>query len=269
MQMSNYIFVNRSWEQDRPEFRRRLYYLNAIKYPVQFLIFPEGGDFTLKTKRRSDQYAKDNSLPRYSYCFHPRTTGFRYAINALRDGGLDAVYDVTIAFPDILPKTEFDVIKGIMPREVHFHIRKFDNTDIPEEQDDLKQWLRDLWREKEVDLEHFYVNKRFREKTKENKNGCNSHYANSNTQHQMSAEVQRSRNVPFLFYSMFIFLSTNLLMVIPLLYVPYFWLYAVFGCVFLWIGGRKGMGNMYMDFKKDEIEEAVRQSMYNKDLMAD
>lgn len=269
MQMSNYVFVYRKWKLDKPVFRDRLYYLNTIQYPVQFLIFPEGGDFTQKTKRLSDQYAKENNLPRYGYCFHPRTTGFRYAMNALRDGGLDAVYDVTIAFPDILPKTEFDIGKGIMPREVHFHIRKYEDRDIPEDQLEMKKWLRNLWKEKELGLEYFHLNNHiFREKTEKNEEGLcngNGHLSNSNAQYMRSAEVLRSRNLPFLLYSAFVFIFTNVLILLPLFYVPYFWVYVLFASFFMFFGGRKGLGNIFMHFKRKEMAEAVKQSKYNRD----
>ena len=271
MQMSNYLFVYRKWKLDKPEFRSKLYYLNAIEYPLQFLIFPEGGDFTMKTKRLSDQYAKENSLPRYSYCIHPRTTGFRYAVNALRDGGLDALYDVTIGFPDVLPKTEFDAGKGIIPREVHFHIRRYDERDLPRDQADLKKWVQDRWREKEVELEYYYHHKEFREKCETTTNGHaigngNGHLAKGSLEsYRKSPEVFRSRNIPFLLYSMFVFLFTNTVISFCTLYIPYFWLYMVFGCSFLVYGNQKGFGHMYMASKRNEIEKAVQMSEFNHD----
>jgi len=284
MQMSNYLFVYRNWEMDKSEFREKLYYLNSIHYPLQFLIFPEGGDFTPKTKRLSDQYATKNGLPFYNYCFHPRTTGFKYTVNALRDGGLDAVYDVTIGFPDLLPKTELDIGRGILPREVHFHIRRYDEKDIPKDQDALKEWVKDRWREKEEALEYFYTHKVFREKNEvhNGKNGIGNGHGigtgngigngykvgepngHSKT-HVKSSEVLRSRNVPFLLYSMFVFLFTNTVIILLLLYISYFWLYMIFGCCFLAYGNRKGFGYMYMASKKREIDEAVRNSKFNSD----
>ena len=289
MQMSNYLFVYRKWEFDKSEFRNKLYYLNALHYPLQFLIFPEGGDFTAKTKRLSDQYALENDLPFYSYCFHPRTTGFKYTMNALRDGGLDAIYDVTIGFPDLLPKTELDIGKGIMPREVHFHIRRYEEKDIPKDQDELKNWVKDRWREKEVELEYFYIHKEFREKSEVycsngssignghnigtgnwNRNGHgigeNGSPLNGHSKtHAKSTEVIRGRNVPFLLYSMFVFLFTNTVITLLMLYISYFWLYMVFGCCFLAYGNRTGFDYMYMASKKREIDEAVRNSEFNSD----
>ena len=108
------LVLGSNWEKDKEEFSKKLYYFNAIDYPVQMLLFPEGGDFTPRTKTRSDKFADDNDLPRLLYCFHPRTTGFVYTINAMRDHSLDAVYDMTIAYPDLLPKDPVDVANGIM-----------------------------------------------------------------------------------------------------------------------------------------------------------
>ena len=148
---------------DEKEFHDKLFYLNCINSPCQLLLFPEGGDMTHKTKKRSDDYADQNNLPRYHYCLHPRTTGFVYVVNALRSGGLDAVYDVTIGYPDALPKTEIDLAKGIMPREVHFHIHSYDNKDLPKDDEQLGQWCRDRWEEKEERLKKFYTHKKFQD----------------------------------------------------------------------------------------------------------
>ena len=128
-QLANFLFLKRRWEEDEKEFHDKLLYLNSMNCPCQLLLFPEGGDITHKTKKRSDKYADENCLPRYQYCLHPRTSGFIYVMNALRSGGLDAVYDVTIDYPDSLPKTEVELAKGIMPREVHFHIKSYDDGD--------------------------------------------------------------------------------------------------------------------------------------------
>jgi hypothetical protein len=163
MQFSNFLFIKRRWDLDEKEFQDKLFYLNCINSPCQLLLFPEGGDMTKKTKERSDKYADENDLPRYQYCIHPRTTGFVYVMNALRSGGLDAVYDVTIGYPDVLSKTEAEIAKGIMPREVHFHIKSYDDRDLPSDDEQLGQWCRDRWAEKEERLKQFYTNKEFQD----------------------------------------------------------------------------------------------------------
>ena len=40
------------------------------------------------------------------------------------DNQLDAVYDVTVGYPKTLPVTELDVLKGHLPDEAHFHIKR-------------------------------------------------------------------------------------------------------------------------------------------------
>ena len=262
MQMSCFIFIDRKWELDKLEFRDKLYYFNAINSPIQLLLFPEGGDFTQKVKKRSDQFAKDNNLPFYNYCFHPRTTGFKYAVNALRDGGLDAVYDMTIAYPDVFPKTELDIIKtGIIPKEVHFHINKYDDKEIPQEQDELEKWLRDRWTEKEERLKEFYRHgNMFWESSRKSEENCD-HIGHLSG--HPSSEVLKPRNFQFFLYSVFIFAFTNLILLIPIWFYPYFRIYMLLGCVFLCFGHRKGMGHLYMTFKRKEMEKAIKESKFN------
>ena len=38
---------------------------------------------------------------------------------------LDAVYDITVAYPDGKPVTEQDVVNGMLPKEIHFHIKRY------------------------------------------------------------------------------------------------------------------------------------------------
>jgi hypothetical protein len=38
-------------------------------------------------------------------------------------GHVDAVYDMTIAYPDGLPQSELDLVKGCFPKEIHVHTK--------------------------------------------------------------------------------------------------------------------------------------------------
>ena len=49
------------------------------------VLFPEGTDFTPGTKIRSDRFAEKNDLPKYDYVLHPRTTGFTYLVEQMRN----------------------------------------------------------------------------------------------------------------------------------------------------------------------------------------
>lgn len=163
MQMNGFLYITRRWEEDRGRLSRTLDYLIALDSRTQLLIFPEGTDLTESSKEKSDKYALQHHLPRYTYTLHPKTTGFAYLVQHLqRANYLDAVYDLTIAYPDYIPQSEVDLIRGRFPREVHFHIRRISSADIPAHDDStLRRWLEDRWSDKEAILKGFYERKAF------------------------------------------------------------------------------------------------------------
>lgn len=163
MQMNGFLYITRHWKEDRGRLSRTLDYLIAVDSRTQLLIFPEGTDLTESSREKSDRYALQHHLPRYIYTLHPKTTGFAYLVQHLQHASyLDAVYDLTIAYPDYIPQSEIDLIRGKFPREVHFHIRRISSADIPAHDDStLRRWLEDRWSEKEVILKGFYERKAF------------------------------------------------------------------------------------------------------------
>lgn len=84
MQIAGFLFVDRHWETDRPYLDAMLSYFNSLKYTPQFLLFPEGTDFDDKTRARSDAFAVKNGFKSYTHVLHPRTTGFAYLADYIR-----------------------------------------------------------------------------------------------------------------------------------------------------------------------------------------
>ena len=264
MQFMCHIFVTRKWEKDQPELCEKIYYLNGLDYPVQLLLFPEGGDLTYKTKKRSDDYADENGLPQYTYCLHPRTTGFVYIMNALRSGGLDAVYDVTIGYPDIIAKTEVEFGKGIIPREVHFHMRSYDAKDLPEDDDGLAKWCKDRWREKEERLTDFYTHREFRECVPEKRNHDD----------KMNGGVRYQKPNEFLGKKHFFSVVCSILVVLVclnagLLYLLlHSWSFRFLGvillsCLIHWNRHGPSLDYLIMSFSQKETERAKAKSKVN------
>lgn len=91
---------------------------------------------------------------------------------------IDCLYDVTVAYSDaiggwlsppeewlywigngiILVQSEFDLVcLGLCPREVHFDVRRIPINQLPEKDEELGIWLKELWREKEEKLRRFYA----------------------------------------------------------------------------------------------------------------
>nr|XP_060610125.1 lysocardiolipin acyltransferase 1 isoform X3 [Anolis sagrei ordinatus] len=88
MQVAAFIFIHRKWEEDKKHFEKMLDYFCDIHEPLQLLLFPEGTDLTDNTKARSNAFAEKNGLLKYEYVLHPRTTGFTFIVERLRDAFL-------------------------------------------------------------------------------------------------------------------------------------------------------------------------------------
>ena len=126
-----HIFLHRNWEQDKEEISNKLHYMNLLKCPIQLLTFPDGGDLNFRSKSKSDQFAEKNNLQKYDYVLQPKTKGFTHSAAILKKAGLDSIFDITIAYPDALPKTEVDFYNGVIPREVNYYIERFNINDLP------------------------------------------------------------------------------------------------------------------------------------------
>ncbi|XP_066535401.1 lysocardiolipin acyltransferase 1 [Hoplias malabaricus] len=157
MQVASFIFIHRKWEEDRIHMANMLGYFCDIREPLQLLLFPEGTDLTDNTRARSDVFAEKNDLPKYEYVLHPRTTGFTFIVDTLRkENNLNAVHDITVAYPKNIPQTERHLVLGLFPREIHFHVRRYPVSTLPENADLLQAWCQERWAEKERRLKEFY-----------------------------------------------------------------------------------------------------------------
>ena len=60
------------------------------------------------------------------------------------DDHLDAIYDINIAYPYNFPQNEPELLKGNFPREVHFHIKRHPVEDLPESEEGLSNWCKEV-----------------------------------------------------------------------------------------------------------------------------
>nr|XP_031540783.1 lysocardiolipin acyltransferase 1 isoform X3 [Vicugna pacos] len=161
MQAAAYIFIHRKWKDDRSHFEDMIDYFCDIHEPLQLLIFPEGTDLTESTMARSNDFAEKNGLQKYEYVLHPRTTGFTFVVDRLREGkNLDAVHDITVAYPHNIPQTESHLLHGDFPKEIHFHVHRYPIDTLPTSKEDLELWCHRRWEEKEERLRSFYQGER-------------------------------------------------------------------------------------------------------------
>ncbi|XP_062065192.1 lysocardiolipin acyltransferase 1 isoform X3 [Lepus europaeus] len=109
------------------------------------------------SKARSNDFAEKNGLQKYEYVLHPRTTGFTFVVDRLREGrNLDAVHDITVAYPHNIPQTEKHLLHGNFPKEIHFHVHRHPIDTLPTSKEDLQLWCHKRWEEKEERLRSFY-----------------------------------------------------------------------------------------------------------------
>ena len=158
MQNALYIFLKRRWEQDESYLNTVLSYFVDSSACLQLLLFPEGTNLEEGSKIKSDSFAEKNNLPCYDYVLHPRVRGFTYCIEKLRQGRLDAIHDVTIGYSQNYCFQEMDLLKGNVPDEIHFHLRRYSDKELPRDTKGLETWCCERWKEKEERLKNFYTN---------------------------------------------------------------------------------------------------------------
>ncbi|XP_065445419.1 lysocardiolipin acyltransferase 1 isoform X10 [Chrysemys picta bellii] len=123
MQVAAFIFIQRKWEDDKNHFENMLDYFCDIHEPLQLLIFPEGTDLT--------------------------------------GNNLDAIHDITVAYPQNIPQTEKHLLNGNFPKEIHFHVHRYPVQTLPTSREELQLWCQKRWEEKEERLQLFYEGEKY------------------------------------------------------------------------------------------------------------
>lgn len=146
------LFVKRNWDDDATRIHATFSKFQRENIPLWLVSFSEGTRFTPTKLARSRQYAAKAGLPRPEHVLIPRTKGFVASVQGLR-GHIDAVYDITIGYPDGIP-TLWQWVQGLVDK-VHLRVRRFAVDDLPTDPALLAQWLLDRFREKDELLTHF------------------------------------------------------------------------------------------------------------------
>ncbi|CAF4967025.1 unnamed protein product, partial [Rotaria sp. Silwood1] len=148
MQHAGFLFLDRIWEKDQQTIKNLSGYYKSCQSPLSLLIFPEGTNLTDETKTKSNDYAaKQTTFNQfYDYCLHPRISGFTFLLNTMRsDEILDTIDDVTIGYEGLIPEAEIDLLKGQIPKAVHFHVKRYNINDLPKTDEEIGQLLQNRW----------------------------------------------------------------------------------------------------------------------------
>lgn len=100
MQFSQFIFLKRNWEKDKPRLSRHLQKFNKVSDPMWLMLFPEGTNLADSTRENSKKWADKNKIEDLQNLLLPRSTGLQFCLQELRKT-VDFVYDCTIAYEGV------------------------------------------------------------------------------------------------------------------------------------------------------------------------
>ncbi|EME30465.1 Probable 1-acyl-sn-glycerol-3-phosphate acyltransferase 4 [Galdieria sulphuraria] len=163
------IFITRHMDRDRKIFRRIFSYLTDAsgQWPFWLIIFCEGTRFNLNKREKSQEFAKKHDLPVLYNVLLPKTGGFSASVSSLRDN-IGACYDITIGYPslqgqvgpsisDILFRHQFGRQKWV----VHVHQKRVPIQLIGDSEEEMKELLYRVYKEKDKQMENFKTNGNF------------------------------------------------------------------------------------------------------------
>ncbi|XP_041028549.1 1-acyl-sn-glycerol-3-phosphate acyltransferase 2 [Juglans microcarpa x Juglans regia] len=152
MWFSEYLFLERNWAKDESTLKLGLQRLKDYPQPFWLALFVEGTRFTQAKLLAAQEYAASSGLPIPRNVLIPRTKGFVSAVSHMRSF-VPAIYDITVAIPKSSPPpTMLRLFKG-QPSVMHVHIKRHLMKDMPETDDAVSQWCKDLFVAKDALLD--------------------------------------------------------------------------------------------------------------------
>ncbi|KAH7107013.1 acyltransferase-domain-containing protein [Auriculariales sp. MPI-PUGE-AT-0066] len=184
MQFFRFIFMARSWADDKDTLARELARLGkrseVSDQPLALIVFPEGTLVSKDTRPISKKFADKMGISDGRYTLLPRSTGMLYALRSLSPRVADLhVLDITIAYPGVPPmgygQNYYTLrsigIYGAPPPRVHIHLKLYNvKRDVPigkidpnssdvSEEDRVKfdEWMRERFVKKDEEFERYYA----------------------------------------------------------------------------------------------------------------
>lgn len=152
MWFSEYLFLERSWAKDESTLKSGLLRLKDYPLPFWLALFVEGTRFTQAKLLAAQEYANSTGLPAPRNTLIPRTKGFVSAVSHMRSF-VPAIYDVTVAIPKNSPApTILRLFKG-QSSVVHVRLERHLMKELPETDDAVAQWCRDIFVAKDALLD--------------------------------------------------------------------------------------------------------------------
>eukprot|EP00049_Salpingoeca_infusionum_P019356 m.361505 g.361505 ORF g.361505 m.361505 type:complete len:370 (-) comp19648_c0_seq1:344-1453(-) len=146
-----FIFVKRTWEQDKVHLEKSYRRLASFPFPILLVLFAEGTRMTQKKFDASVEYCKREGITPFRHVMCPRTKGFTTALQHLHDH-TDATLTLTFAFPDGEPT--MDSLFAAESRRIHVHLSRTPMDQVPSNEQDASKWCMETFRGMDDLLEH-------------------------------------------------------------------------------------------------------------------
>lgn len=149
MRFLDCVFVKRDWTRDKAGIERIFRKYKEENIPILLVSFLEGTRQTPEKLARSQAYARERGLYVPQHTMVPRTKGFVASLHGLR-GHIDAVYDLTIGYPDGAP-TLVSCYQAQVDR-VEIKLRRYPVDELPTDEEALTAWVFERYHEKDLAL---------------------------------------------------------------------------------------------------------------------
>ncbi|KAL5711008.1 1-acylglycerol-3-phosphate O-acyltransferase [Ranunculus cassubicifolius] len=144
MWFCEYVFLERSWARDEHTLKSGLQRLNDFPRPFWLALFVEGTRFTQAKLLAAQEFARTTGLPVPRNVLIPRTKGFVSAVSNMRSF-VPAIYDATVSVPKTQPSPTMLRILSGKPSVIHVHIKRRLMEELPETEDGIAQWCKDVF----------------------------------------------------------------------------------------------------------------------------
>lgn len=144
------IFMKRNWSEDRSRVVQQLRKFHKDRVPVWVNIYPEGTRMKPGKLQSAQEFARKNNMPVLKNVLIPRVRGFQATLEGL-EGHLQAVYDLTIAYPGQAPAL-WDLLSGKGSPAI-VEVRRYPIESLPSDQEGRAAWLLKLYQDKDTRVE--------------------------------------------------------------------------------------------------------------------
>ncbi|KAJ3698493.1 hypothetical protein LUZ61_002198 [Rhynchospora tenuis] len=141
MWFAEYLFLESNWAKDESTLKVGLKQLEDFPVPLWLVLFVEGARFTPVKLLAAQEYAAANGLH-----------GFVASVSIMRSF-VPAIYDTTIIIPrNQSSPTLMSILKG-QSSVVHVHMKRRAMSELPQTDEEIAQWCKDLFVAKDALLD--------------------------------------------------------------------------------------------------------------------